>query len=153
MSSFVEIKPSIFKSKEIFLSLPSPTSIPTGTYRVVWIGPNWFVSLARFSLALVSFQNWWGKDFSGSTRSINLFSQKNSEALLQKYPMNTAITKSKLDGRDAIQLTYGKDSPFPWFWFVDEFREFSPSILLGVSYLKWLPGLALPFAVEKGTSS
>jgi hypothetical protein len=137
------------KYKKQFFDAEAPNSIPTGNFQVVWLGPTWFQFLARSSLSYLSFRNWWGKAFDGSNNAYNLFSIPNSQDFLKKYPMRVSIKNSLLDGQPALFLEYEKDAPFPWPYFIDEFRIINQTDLLGMSYSRISPKLAMPFLIRK----
>lgn len=140
---------SLFEFKKQFLELKAPESFPTGNYQAEWLGPKWFQNSARFSLNFMSFRHWWGKSFDGSEIAYNLFLPPHSTEFQMRYPMNLSIGKSRLDGKPSLILEYTKNAPFPWPYFVDEFRVLNGTDLLGMNYSKLSPFLALPFLIRK----
>lgn len=106
--------------------------------------------IARFARSSVF--PWGGKSFQSysatSGRGINRV------ALLgEKYPFDTRVEASAIDGRDCIFLDYDKTEN-PWFIRAirDELREVSPGLFLGPAM--WAPRgktprLVLWFAIDK----
>ncbi|MDF3819761.1 hypothetical protein P3G55_07625 [Leptospira sp. 96542] len=143
-----DIPNSLSKIKKIYVSLESPKTIPNTNFKSEWVGPIWFQRIAKISLNFLSFKNWWGKSFDGTETAYNLFTKKESLDLEKKYPMKTYIGLSKIDNKPCLFLEYGKNSPFPWPLFVDEFRVLPNGSFLGMNYPKFLPKLALPFLIH-----
>lgn len=140
---------SLFKIKKQFLELKAPDSFPTGNFRAEWVGPKWFQTGASFSLNFMSFRYWWGKSFDGSEMAYNLFLPPKETEFQLRHPMHLSIAPSRLDGNPSLVLKYTKNAPFPWPYFVDEFRVLNETDLLGMSYNQFTPSLALPFLIRK----
>ncbi|TGM46607.1 hypothetical protein EHQ92_01400 [Leptospira biflexa] len=139
---------SVFAYKKQFLSLTSPKSIPTGQFQIQWLGPKWFQWLAKTGLQFLHFRNWWGKSFHGQSEAINLFQKPGESHLEKKFKMLVSMETSPIDGKTSLFLRYTKDAPFPWPYFVDEFRVLKDGELLGMSYPRFLPSFALPFLIQ-----
>ncbi|TGK50803.1 hypothetical protein [Leptospira kanakyensis] len=140
---------SLIQIKKQFLELKAPESFPVGNFKAEWIGPKWFQTGASFSLNFMSFRHWWGKSFDGSEIAYNLFLPPNKTEFQMRYPMNLSIGKSKIDEKPSLILEYTKNAPFPWPFFIDEFRILNQTDFLGMSYNKFTPKLALPFLIRK----
>ncbi|TGL51429.1 hypothetical protein EHQ59_11065 [Leptospira kemamanensis] len=143
---------SVFIYKKQFLRLNAPTNPPIGKYQISWIGPKWFQWAAKTGLQFLHFRNWWGKSFQGETEAINLFQNPKDMSFYAKFNMNISLETSPIDGKSSLFLRYTKEAPFPWPYFVDEFRVLSETELLGMSYPKVAPFLALPFLIRKQNS-
>ncbi len=135
--------------KKKFSKLNAPKSTPLGNYQIQWLGPNWFQSFAKTGLQFLHFRYWWGKSFRTKEEAINLFQKPNEFIFQEKYKMFISIERSRIDGNQSLFLRYTKEAPFPWPYFVDEFREQNDGTLLGMSYPKFAPFMALPFLIEK----
>ncbi|MCG6140454.1 hypothetical protein [Leptospira mtsangambouensis] len=140
---------SLSQFKKQFLELKAPNSFPIGNYQADWLGPRWFQTGARLSLNFMSFRHWWGKSFDGSEIAYNLFLPPKATEFQMRHPMKLSIGKSRLDGNPSLILEYTKEAPFPWPYFVDEFRILNEKELLGMNYSRFTPQLALPFLIRK----
>lgn len=140
---------SLSQIKKQFFDLKAPGSFPTGNYKAEWLGPKWFQVGASFSLNFMSFRHWWGKSFDGSDTAYNLFLPPKTTEFQMRHPMKLSLRNSPLDGNPSLILEYTKDAPFPWPYFIDEFRVLNDTDLLGMSYNKFTPSLALPFLIRK----
>ncbi|EOQ90136.1 hypothetical protein LEP1GSC202_0638 [Leptospira yanagawae serovar Saopaulo str. Sao Paulo = ATCC 700523] len=143
---------SLFTYKKRFLELHVPKEEPTGDYQISWIGPKWFQWSAKTGLQFLHFRHWWGKSFQGKMEAINLFQNPKDLSFSQKYKMQISFEISCLDGKPSLFLRYTKEAPFPWPYFVDEFRVLNDKELLGLSYPKFAPFLGLPFLIRKQDS-
>ncbi|XDD46036.1 hypothetical protein AB3N60_15165 [Leptospira sp. WS39.C2] len=139
----------VFELKKQFLKLPAPSSIPAGNYQIQWLGPKWFQWTAKTGLQFLHFRNWWGKSFDGKEEAINLFQNPGEESFQKKYKMLVSFETSPFDKKTSLFLRYTKESPFPWPYFIDEFRIQNNGELLGMSYPRFAPFLALPFLIQK----
>lgn len=135
--------------KKAYLQLPAPKEIPSGKFRAEWVGPDWFQSFAKQGLNVMSFRNWWGKSFDNTPVAYNLFQDPKTNEFETKYAMKTYLGNSRFDGKPCLYLEYGKEAPFPWPYFLDEFRVYSDGVLLGLNYSRFSPFIALPFLVKK----
>ena len=140
---------AIIQSRRKYSELPTPIRVPIGTFEVNWIGPNWFVRLAVLALGFAGFKNWWGKEFISDHQGMNLFIQNHSPSFLKKFPMDISISNSNIDSFECIKIKYPPNASFPWYIVIDEFRELDKDTLLGMSYVKFFPGMALPFLLVK----
>ncbi|MGV3665952.1 MAG: hypothetical protein ACO1NV_07450 [Leptospira bouyouniensis] len=140
---------SIFAYKKQFLTLKSPSTIPTGKFQIQWLGPKWFQWSAKTGLQFLHFRNWWGKSFQGNEEAVNLFQNPETMSFEEKYKMLVSFGNSPIDGKPSLFLHYTKQAPFPWPYFVDEFRVSKEGELLGMSYPRFAPILALPFLIRK----
>ncbi|MDZ4726030.1 MAG: hypothetical protein SH817_07730 [Leptospira sp.] len=140
---------AIIQSRRKYSELPAPIRVPIGSFEVNWIGPNWFVRLAVLALGFAGFKNWWGKEFISDHQGMNLFIQNHSPSFLKKFPMDISISNSNIDSFECIKIKYPPNAGFPWYIVIDEFRELDKDTLLGMSYVKFFPGMALPFLLVK----
>ncbi|TGL05187.1 hypothetical protein EHQ75_18205 [Leptospira levettii] len=140
---------SLFAYKKQYLSLNAPTVIPTGNFQIQWLGPKWFQWTSKTGLQYLHFRNWWGKSFRGNETATNLFLKSGDKTFQEKYTMVVSLEKSPIDGQTSLFLRYTNEAPFPWPYIVDEFRVLSDGNLLGMSYPKFAPSLALPFLIQK----
>lgn len=139
----------LFDYKKQFKNLKPPEGTPIGNYQIQWLGPKWFQWLAKTGLQFLHFRNWWGKSFQNKEHAINLFQKSNDSEFEEKYRMLIRFETSAIDGKTSLFLRYTKEAPFPWPYFVDEFRIQNDGKLLGMSYPSIAPFMALPFLIQK----
>jgi hypothetical protein len=130
------------------LNIPSDDELE-GRYKATFIGPAFLRYIAPKLLPLGGLKGWYGKAFSQETRAINLLDQKGR--LIERVPMERAITQSKFDLRNALVLTYGPEAPLPLRALRDEFRWLDQKTLLGITIvdLPILRRITLPFLLRR----
>ena len=139
--------------KDLFSTLAAPDlDSLAGTYRGEFVGPGWFRTVfVPVSLTIGGLHGWWGKQFHGPARGINIVSRHGG--LQRIVPVTLDYEPSRIDGKPCLGLHYPAGSPLPWVWTVDEFRRLDDTTLLALSTFvpRWVPRVGLPFLLHKVT--
>lgn len=140
---------------ELFKTLDAPTlNEMHGEYRAALLKqPNLFATLSGFIINN-PILNWQTKSFRPVDqihgRGYNTFIQKNE--IIQKFPMQTTISKSRYDSRPIYQLTYKRYKSFCGdINMVDEVRKIDENLYLGIGtwgFWKKQKMIAYPFMLE-----
>jgi len=134
---------SLSSCREFFSRL-SPPVIESldGFYRGLFTGPGWLQTIAAPGLRWVHFGGWWGKQFMGETRGVNLFCRHGE--YVQDFPFTIHKATSLVDGVSGVTIRYGGVNPFPWPQVVDELRTLEDGSLMGMSVANIGPMRKLP---------
>ncbi len=134
--------------KGLFAGLPAPEpSGLSGKFRAELVGPGWLRRIATPGLALGGLGGWQGKEFFLGEQGLNLVQRGGKVKRI--FPFVILYQPSHLDGKPAAAIRYVQPSPVPWLWITDELRWLDEQTLLGLTFLKAMPGLALPFVLHK----
>ena len=119
-----------------------------GTYRASFTGPLLLRKTAGPAIALGGMPGWWGKDFTGDGRGVNLL--KRREGLLRVFPFTLEQAVSLVDSKPGLAVRYNSSCPFPWNHVLDELRWLGESYLLGMTVIDAGPlrKLAFPFILQ-----
>ncbi|HYI01610.1 hypothetical protein [Hyalangium sp.] len=113
------------------------------------MGPAWLRYGAPLLLRLLGLRGWWGKEFGADGRGVNLV--RRQERLLPSVPVVLREGRSRVDGRQGVQVEYPPECPWRWRLFVDELRWWDGETLLAMSHLELplLRGWTLPFLLHR----
>ena len=139
----------LFDFRGLFAALEPPGAEDFhGCYRGEFVGPGWLRRLAGPLLVVTGLGGWWGKDFDGQGKAVNLALREGS--LKRVFPMFLVEEESLIDGKRGLALHYEADNPFPWPLIVDELRIVAPQLILGMTMVRLGPlhRLALPFVLH-----
>lgn len=130
------------------LVAPAPQRVP-GFYRAEFVGPGWLRAIAPRGLVLIHLGGWWGKELREDGAGFNLV--RRGERLERRFTVRVATACSLIDGKPAIAVRYGADTPLPWPYVVDELRGLDDDSLLGMTIAdaSMLRGLPLPFLLHR----
>ncbi|MCP3065517.1 hypothetical protein LXT21_42810 [Myxococcus sp. K38C18041901] len=137
--------------RALFVGLPTPAreTLP-GRYRGELLGPAWFQGLVRQGLGLLGLRGWWGKDFApGGHGGVNLVRREGG--LTRSVPLVLREGRSRVDGRESLQVEYARGAGWQWRPFVDELRWLEGRTLLAMTHLE-LPlvrHLTIPFLLHR----
>lgn len=140
---------SAFKPLFGRLVAPHPADL-AGSYRASFVGPGWLRAVAPYGLWLGGLGGWWGKRFGADGSGTNLV-QRGGQ-VMPKLPIFLVQQASAIDGLPVTAVLYPPYSPFPWRAVVDELRVLDPAHLLGMTYVKGLHAMPLPFLLERHTA-
>ena len=139
--------------RKLFLTLPLPEDGGlTGIFRAEFVGPSWLRATAPPALALGGLGGWWGKQFDGAGRGMNIV--RRDGALSHTMPVALSVADSLVDRRPCLKVTYPTGSPIPWPLVVDELRFLDDDTLLGLTILNAGPlrRVAFPFLLHHLTN-
>ncbi len=138
-----------------FRSAPEPTPDHlVGEHRGEYVGPLWLRTAGPVMMRLGRMPGWYGKRFAladdGSQRLVGVNLLRSGGRIIDSIPMTAAVGSSRLDGRQALIISYPADAPFPWARVRDELRPFGDAALIGVTFgiPGSLPG-GTPFALHR----
>lgn len=135
--------------KRVFMTLPSPDPLSLqGVFQGEFVGPAWLQRSVKPALALGGLGAWWGKEFDGTGRGINIVQR--GESFERVVPMLVKGAISLVDGKTGVTLLYPPGSPFPLTWIVDELRQLDEGRLLGLAMVNraWLRRFVFPFLLH-----
>ena len=139
--------------RKLFITLPQPTNAGLdGIFRAEFVGPGWLRATAPTALVLGGLGGWWGKQFDGAGRGMNIVHR--GSTLAHTMPVALAVSHSLVDRRPCLKVTYPPSSPFPWPLAMDELRFLDDNTLLGLTIINAGPlrRVAFPFLLHKTTT-
>lgn len=140
--------------RKSFRDLPEPNALDSyaGTYSSKYVGPAPVRMSGPVFLSMLGFGNWKGKRLAkdgDALKGTNRFDS--GEPKDDRFPMHAQIEPSIIDGRDALVILYPADTPKPWRYARDEFREFEDGKLLGITTfnIPLVKHFPLAFVIER----
>lgn len=122
-----------------------------GRYSGQFTGPAWVRLLAKPVLSLGGLPGWWGKEFAGDGRGVNL--RRRGTMIVASVPVQLDPRPSLIDGRIGLSLLYPAGARPPLRWVVDELRwlDEAQTTLLGMTMLArlGLQRLPVPFLLHR----
>lgn len=138
--------------RRLFLTLAQPHAADlAGIFRAEFVGPGWLRATAPSALVLGGLGGWWGKQFDGAGRGMNIVLRGGE--LSHTMPVHVGMADSLVDRRPCVGVTYPAGSPFPWPHVVDELRPLDEETFLGLTIINTGPlrRLAFPFLLHSTT--
>jgi hypothetical protein len=137
-----------YRDRFASLAPPERESL-SGRFQGQLLGPAWFRFGSRLLLSALGMRGWWGKEFDAQGRGSNLV--RRGKSLLPSVPIVLRHGRSKVDGRQGVQVEYPRESAWHWRFFVDELRWWDDETVLAMAHLELplLRGLTLPFVLRR----